>query len=250
MEELHTANIKENSVINQNMVKLRVKEKVAFGFGDFSSNLFYAVISYFLLYFYTDINGLSATSASLIFVIARVLDAVFNLLIGFFIDRTKSKYGKLRPYLLYGSIPLSIISIMCFWAPNLSANGKFIYALVTYTLFSLSYTLVNTPYSALPTVMTKDSNERSILTSYRMVFAMLGGLAVTTFYGPLTTQFILNQVGYAPDSDITVNAMEGIKYSITLIPMILLGVTLIIMAFYRLDAKKYKEITDELAKRE
>ena len=89
------------------------KEKFAYGLGDLASNLSFGFVSLFLLYFYTDIYGLTAAQASLIFVIARVVDAVFNLLVGYFIDKTQTKHGKLRPYLLYGSIPLGVLTVVC-----------------------------------------------------------------------------------------------------------------------------------------
>ena len=100
--------------LSASYVVIGVKEKIGYGFGDFASNLSFGFVSLFLLFFYTNIYGISAVQASLIFVIARVIDAIFNILIGFAIDKTHSRYGKLRPWLLYGAIPLGFLTVLCF----------------------------------------------------------------------------------------------------------------------------------------
>ncbi len=98
--------------LSASYVVIGVKEKIGYGLGDFASNLSFGFVSLFLLFFYTNVYGISAVQASLIFVIARVIDAIFNILIGFAIDKTQSKYGKLRPWLLYGAIPLGFLTVL------------------------------------------------------------------------------------------------------------------------------------------
>ena len=118
--------------LSASYVVIGVKEKIGYGFGDFASNLSFGFVSLFLLFFYTNIYGISAVQASLIFVIARVVDAIFNILIGFAIDKTHSRYGKLRPWLLYGSIPLGLLTVLCFLP--FGGEVKFWFALCSYTL--------------------------------------------------------------------------------------------------------------------
>lgn len=112
--------------LSASYVVIGVKEKIGYGFGDFASNLSFGFVSLFLLFFYTNIYGISAVQASLIFVIARVVDAIFNILIGFAIDKTHSRYGKLRPWLLYGSVPLGLLTVLCFrrLAARLSSGSR------------------------------------------------------------------------------------------------------------------------------
>lgn len=170
------------------------KEKVAYGFGDLASNLSFGFVSLFLLFFYTDIYGLSAAEASLIFVIARCIDAVFNLVIGFFVDKTNTKHGKLRPYLLYGSIPLGLLTVVCFTA--IETDYRFIYALFSYTLYCLAYTAVNTPYSAMTNMLTQHEGSRASLSVYRFTLAILGYMLVSTQAERLVSLFTEPSDGY------------------------------------------------------
>ncbi|MDP9529463.1 MFS transporter [Pseudomonas protegens] len=173
---------------------LGAKEKIGYGLGDLASNLSFGFVSLFLLYFYTDIYGLSAAEASLVFVIARVIDALFNLLIGYGVDRTRSRHGKLRPYLLYGALPLAGLSILCFSTWNIEL--KFTYALVSYTLYCLAYTTVNTPYSALTNRMTQHEGSRASLSVYRFVLAVIGYLLVASSAEHLVALFTDPRDGY------------------------------------------------------
>ncbi|WCE28806.1 MFS transporter [Vibrio sp. SCSIO 43137] len=175
-------------------VKIGLKEKLGYGFGDFGSNLSFNFISLFLLYYYTDIYGLSATEASMIFVVARVIDAVYNLLIGYVIDRTNTKYGKLRPYLLYGAIPMGILSAICFI--GIDSEYKAMYALVVYTIYSLAYTTINTPYSAMNNTITQHEGSRASLSVYRMAMAMLAYTFVASVAEPLISTFSDPSQGY------------------------------------------------------
>lgn len=161
-----------STIQSSSSVKLGRKEKVGYALGDLASNFSYGFVSLFLLYFYTDIYGLTAAQASLIFLIARTIDANYNLLIGYVIDKTKTKHGKLRPYLLYGAVPLGALTVACFTA--VESDFKFWFALCSYTIYCLAYTTVNTPYSAMTNMLTQDSDSRIGLSIYRFIAAMLG----------------------------------------------------------------------------
>jgi len=175
-------------------VKLGLREKVAYGLGDMASNLSFGAVSLFLLFFYTNIFGLSAGEASLIFLIARIIDALFNILLGYAIDKTHSRHGKLRPYLLYGALPLGVLTVLCFSTPDTSY--KFAYALVSYTVYCLAYTTVNTPYSAMNNMLTQHAMSRSSLSVYRMVFATLGYFVVSVYADQLIRRFADPRTGY------------------------------------------------------
>ncbi|HBT2489686.1 TPA: MFS transporter [Klebsiella aerogenes] len=180
--------------LSASYVVIGVKEKIGYGLGDFASNLSFGFVSLFLLFFYTNIYGISAVQASLIFVIARVIDAIFNILIGFAIDKTQSKYGKLRPWLLYGAIPLDFLTVLCF--VPFGGEAKFYFALASYTIYCLAYTAVNTPYSALTNRLTQHEASRSSLSVYRFVLAIVGYLIVSTTADWLISPFNDKQMGY------------------------------------------------------
>jgi GPH family glycoside/pentoside/hexuronide:cation symporter len=180
--------------LSESYVIIGVKEKIGYGLGDFASNLSFGFVSLFLLYFYTNIYGISAVQASLIFVIARVIDAAFNILTGFAIDKTHSRHGKLRPWLLYGSIPLGLLTVLCF--VPFGGEAKFYFALISYTLYCLAYTSVNTPYSALTNRLTQHEVSRSSLSVYRFVLAIVGYLIVSTTADILISPFNNKQLGY------------------------------------------------------
>src|SRR5512133_3701952 len=125
--------------------KLRFREKVGYGFGDLASCLFWATIMTQLLFFYTDIFGLTGKAAGLMFLISRLLDAVFDVVIGMAADRTKSRWGKFRPYILFGAIPFAVFGVLTFTTPDFSDAGKLIYAYATFITFMFLYSVVNIP---------------------------------------------------------------------------------------------------------
>ena len=128
------------------------------------------------------------------FVVARVIDEVFNLLIGYFVGKTNSKFGKLRPFILYGTLPLGLLTIACFLI--FETEYKFAFALFTYTLYCLAYTAVNTPYSAMTNMLTQDEQSRASLSVYRIALASIGYLVVSTTADPLVSLFEPPQTGY------------------------------------------------------
>lgn len=169
--------------------KLSGRDYLGYGLGDLAINLFFQSSIIFLLYFYTDIFGISAAAAATLFLVARLVDAVTDPMMGAIADRTRTRWGKFRPYLLWGAPPLALVTLAMFTAPDLSDTGKLVYAYVTYILFSIAYTVVSIPYSSLTAVITDDGHERTILTAYRMAFALVGGIIVGVGTQPLVTFF-------------------------------------------------------------
>ena len=160
--------------MNNQQHKISITEKIGYGLGDTASNLFFQTFILFLLYFYTDVFGISATAAGTMFLVTRIWDAVNDPLMGAIADRTNTRWGKFRPYLLWFSIPFGIMGILMFTTPDLSPTGKLIYAYVTYTLMMIFYTVINVPYSALMGVMTPNSKDRTVISSFRFVSAFIG----------------------------------------------------------------------------
>ncbi|MEQ9518599.1 MAG: MFS transporter [Parvibaculum sp.] len=176
--------------------KLGAKAKLGYGVGDLAINLFFQSSIIFLLYFYTDIFGISAAAAATLFLVARLVDAVTDPMMGAIADRTRTRWGKFRPYLLWGAPPLALVTLAMFSAPDLSDTGKLVYAYVTYILFSIAYTVVSIPYSSLTAVITDNSHERTVLTAYRMSFALGGGIIVGVGTQPLVTLFGGGALGF------------------------------------------------------
>lgn len=160
-------------------VILSLREKIAYGLGDFASSMFWKLFSMFLLFFYTDVFGISAAAVGTMFLVTRVWDAANDPIMGIICDRTKSRWGKFRPYLLFVAVPFALIGILTFSTPDLDATGKLIYAYVTYSLMMMVYTAVNVPYASLMGVMTANTAERTSLASFRFLGAFSGGLFVT-----------------------------------------------------------------------
>ncbi|MBN1117558.1 MAG: MFS transporter [Bacteroidales bacterium] len=158
--------------------KLSIKEKIGYALGDGAANIAWRGVSTFLLFFYTDVFGITAAAAGVLLLVARFSDGVSDVAMGVIGDRTNSKYGKFRPWILWTAIPLGVILSMLFTTPDFSPTGKIVYAYVTYILFTLIYTANNIPYGALMAVMTGDNKERTSLGSYRMVGAFGGGMIV------------------------------------------------------------------------
>lgn len=155
--------------------KLSMLQCVGFGSGDLAQNLIYQTISMYLLFFYTNVYGLDPAVAAVMFLIVRIIDVIWDPLVGTFVDKHDPKMGKYRSYLVLGGIPLTAFAILCFWN---GFSGSLLYAYVTYVGLSMCYTLVNVPYGALNASLTRDTDEITKLTSVRMFMANVGGLAV------------------------------------------------------------------------
>lgn len=167
------------------MSSISHREKIGFGLGDTASNLVWASLMSFIMFFYTDVFGITAAAVGTMFLIARVLDGVTDFLVGALADRTQTRWGKFRPYLLWMAVPLAVMMVLVFTVPAIGQDGKLVYAWITYNLLMLAYTLVNIPYSALSGVMTDDPLDRTSLNSYRMVLAQGGGFLVNAAMLPL-----------------------------------------------------------------
>ncbi|MGS0827424.1 glycoside-pentoside-hexuronide (GPH):cation symporter [Shewanella sp. 0m-8] len=196
---------------------LKVKEKIAYGLGDTASNIIFQTVMMFLLIFYTDVVGLSPAAVGTLFLVVRVFDAITDPLMGSLADRTRTRWGQFRPYLLWLAIPFGLISVLAFTTPDLSDSNKLIYAFVTYTLLMMVYTAINIPYCALGGVLTANPSERVSVQSYRFVFAMLGGVVVASCTLPLVEWFGSG------------DSAKG--YQLTMTAMSLFGVVLFLLCF-------------------
>ena len=170
-------------------MKISLKEKIGFGLGDTASNLVWATLMSFIMYFYTDVFGITAAAVGTMFLVARVFDGVTDFFAGAIADRTSTRWGRFRPYLLWMCLPMALVTVLTFTVPDFDPTGKLIYAWVTYNLLMLVYTAINIPYSALSGVMTDDPLERTSLNSYRMVLAQAGGFLVNGAMLPLVKYF-------------------------------------------------------------
>ncbi|MCB0806979.1 MAG: MFS transporter [Bacteroidales bacterium] len=160
-------------------IKLSVKEKVGYGLGDTASHFVWDMVGFWILIFYTDTFGISAAAAGTIMLIARIWDMVSDPIMGVIADRTNTRWGKFRPYILWMAVPYSVLAVLTFTTPDFGTTGKVIYAGATYLLLMTVFTAINLPYSSLGAVMTSDSYERAGLNSYRFVFAFAGQFIVT-----------------------------------------------------------------------
>ncbi len=159
--------------------RLSVKEKLGYGLGDTASHFVWDMVGFWILIFYTDTFGISAAAAGTIMFIARLWDMISDPLMGVISDRTRTRWGKFRPYILWTALPYSILAVLAFTTPDLGPTGKVVYAAVTYLLLMTAYTAINLPYSSLGAVMTADSMERTSLNTYRFVCAFVGQLIVS-----------------------------------------------------------------------
>ena len=165
---------------------MKLSEKIGYGFGDMSSSMFWKLFSYFLPFFYSNVFGLSLADAGMLMLITRLWDAVSDPMMGILADRTKTRWGKYRPYLLFFSLPFAVCGVLLFTTPE---NGKTVWAYVTYILMMTVYTGINVPYGSLLNVMTADSDEKSVLSSYRMFFAYAGSFIALGVWEPLCNMF-------------------------------------------------------------
>ena len=172
--------------------RLSVKEKIGYGFGDAASSMYWKLFGMYLMFFYTDIFGIPAAVVGTMFLITRVGNAAFDPLVGILGDRTETRWGKFRPYLLWMAIPFGIIGVLTFTTPNLSVNGKIIYAYATYAVMMIIYSMINVPYASLMGVMTADGKERTTLATYRFIFAFGGSFLVLGLFQPLFDGFGTN----------------------------------------------------------
>ncbi len=172
--------------MNQDSQVLSVKEKIGYSLGDLAANLVFQTLVTYLAFFYTDIYGLETIDASAIILLVGLVAAFgFNPIVGTLSDRTNSRWGKFRPWILFTSVPLGVVALLAFSTPDFEYKGKVIYAAVTYTLLLLLYAANNLPYSALSGVITGDMGDRNSLSSYRFVAVMFAQFFVQVFMLPI-----------------------------------------------------------------
>ena len=164
---------------------IKLKEKIGYGFGDMASSMFWKLFGSYLMIFYTDVFGLPAAVVGTLFLVTRVWDSAFDPIVGVVADRTHSRWGKFRPYLLFMAIPFSVIGVLTFVTPSFGDNGKLIYAYVTYSLMMMVYSAINVPYASLLGVMSDNPKERNTLSTYRMAFAYIGSFIALLLFMPM-----------------------------------------------------------------
>ncbi|HAQ20222.1 MAG TPA: MFS transporter [Prolixibacteraceae bacterium] len=169
--------------------KITLKEKIGYGFGDAASSMFWKIFGMYSLFFYTDVLGITAAAAGTMFLVARLWDSFFDVFVGIISDRTKSRYGKYRPYLLWFAIPFAVMGAITFFAPDFGQTGKLIYAYITYSLMMIVYSMINVPYASLLGAISSDPTERNSLSSYRMSFAFIGSFITFMLLQPLIDFF-------------------------------------------------------------
>ena len=169
--------------------KLSVLEKVGYSLGDLAANLIFQTLMTFLAFFYTDVYKIPAGTASVIIFVGGFFGAFFNIIMGAIADRTHTRWGKFRPWILWTSVPFGVIAMLAFSTPDFGATGKLIYALVTYFLLVIIYSANNLPYSALSGVITGDMKERNSLSSYRFVAVMFAQFIIQVLLLPLVLIF-------------------------------------------------------------
>lgn len=191
---------------------LTVREKFGFGLGDTGSNIVYQAVINILLFFYTDVYGIGAAAAGTLMLVVRVFDAVTDPMMGALADRTRSKHGRYRPWMLWIAIPYGVLAVTAFITPDVDMGTKLVYAYISYALLMTAYTAINVPYSALGGVMTSDSEERGNLQTWRFAMAMVGGFLVASSVFPLAK---LLGGGDSPE-----NFRLGFPYAMTVMAVI------------------------------
>ncbi len=190
--------------------RLNLKEKIAYGLGDVGNNFLFDLGQIYLLKFYTDVLGIPAVWAGSIFLVTKIFDAFADITVGTIIDSYKGhgKWGKFRPFMIYGLLPLALLSVACFTNPGFNQTGNLIFAYATYILFGLSYSIVNIPFGSMASVMTQNPIERSQLAAYRQAGSNTGLLVTTMAFMPIVFLFDNESSGYF--AAVTVFAIAGI----------------------------------------
>ncbi|MFV0574224.1 MAG: glycoside-pentoside-hexuronide (GPH):cation symporter [Vibrio sp.] len=195
--------------------QLTVSQKIGYGVGDAACGIVFSSVTMFLTYFYTDIYGLSAAAVGTMFLVTRVFDAVTDPLTGILADRTNTRWGHFRPWLIWFAIPYAVLAVMAFTTPEMGDTGKLVYAYVTYSLLMLCYTFINIPYCALGGVISSDEKQRLSAQSYRFAISSVSGLFVS-----ICTLYLVDHLGGG-------NKQLGFQYTAGI-----MGTLAVIMLFY------------------
>ena len=168
---------------------IRLREKIGYGFGDMASSMFWKLFGAYLMIFYTDVFGLPAAMVGTMFLVTRIWDSVFDPIVGVVADRTSSRWGKFRPYILFLAVPFGVVGALTFYTPPFGDTGKLVYAYVTYSLMMMVYSAINVPYASLLGVMSPNPNERNTLSTFRMMFAYIGSFIALLLFMPMANAF-------------------------------------------------------------
>jgi glucuronide carrier protein len=201
-------------------MKLKPLQVLGYGAGDMANNLVFSTQSLFLLIYYTDVAGLTAAEAGTMFLVVRAWDAFSDILAGRMVDKTSTRWGKFRPFLMFGTIPLLAMSFLTFHVPDLSHSGKLAYAYVTYALLGLAYSFVNIPYGSLATVITQEPRERARLGAIRGIGASLAILILVIMIAPNTRN------------------TEGLQHTFTVVTLLFIVLGFALYMFTFLTAKE------------
>ena len=168
-----------------------IKEKISYGFGDMASSMFWKIFGMYMLYFYTDVFGLAPAAVGTMFLVTRIWDSINDPIFGVIADRTRSRWGKFRPWILFGAVPFSVLGVLTFLVPPISWTPamRLLYAYVTYTSMMMVYSAVNVPYASLLGVISPNGHDRNALSSYRMFFAYAGSFIALALVEPLVRNF-------------------------------------------------------------
>ena len=215
---------------NNEYYKLSWRERLGFCSGDLAQNLIYQTVSIWLLFYYNNVYGLGSAVVAVMFLVVRIIDVLWDPMVGAFVDKSYPRWGKYRSWLIMGGIPLAAFAMLCFWN---GFSGSLLYAYVTYVGLSMCFTLINVPYGALGASLTRDTEEITILTSVRMVMANLAGLIIKTL--PLVIAFfapkVLNEK--TGEMETVYNTPEaGQAWFITMSIFALTGLVLLLVTFF------------------
>jgi GPH family glycoside/pentoside/hexuronide:cation symporter len=190
--------------------RLKKREYIGYALGDTASNFFFQTFSIFLTFYYVDVWGIPKAALLWLIPVVRLFDAANDPVMGLIADRTNTRWGKFRPYILWGAIPYGICGYLLFAGPEFTTTGKIVYAFITYMLMMMCYTVINVPYSSLMGVLSPSSRTRAVASSYRFVGAFAGGWLVSTFIRPLV-EFLggTNEAG-------KINYVTGFKYTMAI----------------------------------
>ena len=181
--------MKESNVANDGCYRLSWRERISFCAGDVAQNIIYQTVSIWLLFYYTNVYGLAPEVAAVMFLVVRIVDVVWDPLVGAFVDKSNPRWGKYRSWLVLSGVPLAGFAMLCFWN---GFSGSLFYAYLTYIGLSMCNTLINVPYGALNSSLTRDTEEITILTSVRMLMNNFAALIVKTL--PLVIGFFAPKV--------------------------------------------------------
>ena len=218
-----------DNVIN-GCYKLSWRERIGFCSGDMAQNLIYQTVSIWLLFYYNNVYGLDSATVAVMFLVVRIIDVVWDPMVGAMVDKSHPRWGKYRSWLLLGAVLLATFAMLCFWN---GFSGSLLYAYITYVGMSMSFTFVNVPYSALGSSLTRDTNEITILTSVRMLMANLAGLIIKTL--PLVIVLFAPKVlnPQTGEMEAVYNTPKaGQAWFVTMSIFALVGLVLLIFTFF------------------